>query len=572
MLGLLVFSLTGNVRLEEFTDVTFSAFLSGRFTGTPEGIFHNYHMLSGWSFVLEALQVRFPGVAVYDVYVLLLCFGVFALMSAWLRLSAYSKAAGRGKQAPSAKPLRLDWMLLWALPFVLLPQSTSLAMLGQGLWLMQTALRLHPLERQDHPSSSGLHQGVWYGLGASLFLLRAESALLLVLLLGPMLFAVSANPDATWMQRFRPWWRTLLMLVLCLLFSDAAFDQDDRRYDRMRGFKVSVWDHGLDRSAGALDSSCDSAVYAAFRLGFLGDPAAFSPQAMEAMQVPNSDAYLVHAVKAERWLQRAQHGLFSVWHSIRSLGFAGPGLLVLHVLALWSLTSKSLRRLVLWRQAWLGLLLLLVAIGIKMEARVLGPLLLLNALMLLHLVVGHGTTPKIKTLQRLLWVSLAFAVLHPAVHAYRARVLADSPEAIEAFLGLPFKTDGPNTKSVFNYESAVLLFNTVNGRMTAEAQNQLLALDFGYLSLYGSHARYMEQQLGERSFVGQIEALAQSNAWLASSPERIDLLMAYIHGCYGPIVKAEPVHDARAKTVLHGALVPLYWYRLVWTPNALSDA
>lgn len=516
------FAIAGWIHFEEFTDITIAAFLSGHFSLEPEGIFNNYNMLLGWAPLLERLQGTLPGQSVYGVFILVLM-ALLLWHYACLGIQGYPSGAGKFYCIAYGAVL-----FLLIFPVILFPQITVLAILLQGSSL------LHFVNGQKNENLS-LSPLYLLPVFTASVLLRAEAAFLVLVFLAPLLYLLLANQQRERRSFLRALLVVLTLLVALTLLGSTGWTADDARYAAFRPYKVAAWDQGIEVSSLHPANPEDEAIARAFQQLFLADADRITPSRLEQIGFPKLDKDMGLMWRTLFHVgPRLENALLSTLISMQVMGFGGPALLLLLIFLLYCsriLPDNQFHHF-LAVQVWFGLLFFGLAYLLKMEARFLAPMLLLNILgCWLWWIARKGMDAGIGRMGvGLVAAAFLFLVLHNGRRLENIFAQQRAQAKIPEFL-----QEGQLAKNeiqLFNYQSVALLFPGPLESRDRPEYAAIGALDFGYLRCYDSHMKHLVQLTGEQTFALQIQSFVDRGAIWVSTAERMAVLETYMQDVY----------------------------------------
>lgn len=547
----------------EYTDKFFTAYVDGSFdSGTPKAVFYNYGYLTAISQLMAWLYGLWPAFNWYGIVVQ--CIMVLTTTGFLFLLQSLYRSADRLRWAVVLTGVGL-------LPFwvyhVTLYRTTELAFLAFGI--SSLVLVLSFTERVGATMGSLRTVRVYFLL---LFLLstlvRVEPILMSSIIWVP--YGLIA-----WKRKAtrRSVLKVLLVTVIGVGGSYALYmstiGPGSAMFKERRVYNYTIWDFGQAEEHLNLTSAADSIKLQAARQFFVSDKDEMNGAFYQRIGIlpleKSLDAIPGYLLDIKLRVAKA----INIWKGLlveQWVMFAAAVILFIGASLLLLLNGRQNQWLfLLSMQLWFYLVLFGVTIFMKMELRVLCPLLTLDMVAITSLVFlwVDGLDTKLST-TILLLTMISLAMIGVGRLQEMRSVVADyqlGAKNIRAFKA-ELLAEHHDKTIIFNSIAWQLLRADLFDNNELQATMQLLAFDNGELYMYPTYDKTMRQWCGSDHLKDIAEAIVdkKDEILIVSTLDRMQLIEDYLLIVYGVELNVMPVFNdsALSKPRYSDKMIPSY--------------
>lgn len=535
----------------EYTDKFFTAYVDGSFdSGTPKAVFYNYGYLTIISQLMAWLYGLWPSLNWYGIIVqaiMVFTTGGFLFLLQSLYLSVAKHKWLVGLASVSLLPFWIYHIVLY--------RTTELAFLAFGV------------------SSMVLILSFTSALGPAMGKLRSVRAYFLILFLISTLVRVEPilMSSIIWVPYGLIAWnhkaqrkavlKVLLVTVVCVGGSYGLYmstiGAGSAMFKERRVYNYTIWDFGQADEHLNLNSAADSIKLKAAQQFFVSDKYEMNGAFYQRIGIlpleKSVDAIPGFLLDIELRVDKALH----IWRSLLAgqwVMFAAAIVLFIGASLLLLLNGRYKQwAFMLALQLWFYLVLFAVTVFMKMELRVLCPLLTLNMILIVSLIFVwvdlNAERAKVNTtILNLTLVSLV--VLGVFKFNELRSVTADyqvGAKNIRAFKKELLAEHGDKT-IIFNSICWQLLRADLFDNNELQADMQLLAFDNGELYMYPTYDKTMQQWCGSDHLSDIAKAIVEKKeeVLFVSTVDRMHLIEDYLRIVYGVDLNVLPVYPNSA--------------------------
>lgn len=533
---------------EELTDIVFSFLFTGLLQSSPGSIFNNYECLFGISWLVHIVQVWLPHINAWGVLLILIngiCIYLILLIFYHFFRAHFEK--------------RTALLLFGAVYLILLYDFLLIQFTKTAIYCC--FLGFYYLLHEPRKTRRAMLL-ILTGL-----LLRAEAfwLMLLVSLAAHLFYWGPALKEPLSRKKFH--WLLLLLLGLAVSFlNKRVYNADDARYDAFRAYKYALVDFRPD-VAKKLNER-DSVRLDAMQHFFFGDhDSLINRPTFERLGVQSIERFSflssIQSFSANEFRLKMVNIriLLKAWKELYLLWVA---LLLFAAISLYGRDVPALKRM-LGLVAFMLLFLTAITAYIKMESRVLHPLLLITLFYVYRLGFGEANIrEKIRKrfLSEALILVCCYLLFFKIFFVIRDRIRLENQS--EHFF-TAWKKDHKEDILVPDLHSWQL-FSTQALYDPAEYRKlRMISLDDGYMCMMQQHLDYMKAMTGSDHFKDYLSYVEtqRSQIYFLGTAERTQVLEDYIKAIYGRTWKLQPT---TAVPVVSGygptGYLEFYLYRL----------
>ncbi len=514
---------------EEYADITFAIINQGIFTGKAENLFNNYGALTGIGNVYKYLYGANNTVPWY---------GIFSLAYLSLVLTNFTLLfdvfySRLNTTDLKKKAFAFITALLVLFQYIILIQITKTT-----LMLAIPVLALLLLNQQKTVKINGW---VWAYLLFCLVvdtMLRAEALFLLIIFSVPVL-VIAKGFKAGSIASFKIYALPLVISLTVLYLSTLTYNANDVAYKNISAYKVGAWDGGIDQSKIKFDTKADSIKLYAFGNIFMSDTDSINAELFKKYN--NIDQYnkagLFVSNIISNFPHRVTHGMITMWLSILMSGYFLLAIILLHVFLLVAIQGRDNKLKYILCSLAFAALLLLVAVVLKMEERVMSPLLI-NQLVLVFILFKDKISTGIKFFNAFILLLIAISLFN--VYRKGSYAMIKKEERNTILAQQKFIAENYPNKTViidlysFNYVVPDVLRETDFLQNMRKGNNQMLCIDNGYIALYDSYKTHIAGITGSTKFSQSVAYLQQNKKDIIyiSTSNRIHFFFNYCNSIY----------------------------------------
>ncbi len=556
----------------EFSDRFFTAYVDGSFSGgATKPIFYNYGFFTALSHFMAVGYDVLPQFNWYGIFgegfMLLATTGFF-----WL-LYAFAHAFGKQR-----------WLILgyvaFLLPFwcyhIVLYRTTELAFLTCGIGILGLVFSYLPAVVEQITRLKQVRVFFTILLLFSVFI-RLESTLMCTAIFLPYGLWVAGSRGA----RIGLFKITLIVLPVYIgayLLYLGATGPAEKVFRDTRVYTHTLWDFGQDENLFTLSSAADSVKLEASQSFFISDEVALSAEFYHRIGVipleKSLGSFNDYFVGFDLRIEKA----IAVWHQLlleQSVFFIGYGLALAFGLLLMMVNQAYKKMALLFlMQLWFWAILFGVTVFMKMELRVMAPLITLGlvTLTLLPLVLLPQAWQDYKK-NTLIIGAFGLVFLIPA-----------SLKMYELIQSANYYQLGSDNIRVFKdelkqprFENSIIVFHSLAWQMLHAdvfdenefANNSnYLAFDNGELYMYPQYKKAMQAICGGYGVkqIAQYLVDHKEQVVFISDAARMDLIERYIEIVYGIPFKTKPIFpESILRNPAGGYMMPEYANHLAFS-------
>lgn len=571
VLHLLCYLLFG-IYYSEYTDRFLTAYVDGSFSGgITKPVFYNYGFNTGVSHAMAIGYSLLPQLNWYGIFgaaiMLMATTGLF-----YLAYTHWQSFAGRKWLAVGA--------YVFLLPFwcyhIVLHRTTELASLACGIGILGLVATYFPTVAQR--LTHGVQVRVFYTLLilVSIFL-RMEPTLLCTGIFLPYGLWVALNSKAR---------RGLLKISLVVLpvFAGAymlylsAPGPAEVIFRDTRVYTHTLWDFGQEEHFYHPKTAADSVKLEASLAYFISDEVMLSPEFYSQVGVipleKSLSSFTNYFIGFNYRVQKA----LDVWYVLaqeQTLFFVAYGLaMAFALLLLWLNHERKKLALLLGLQLWFVAILFGVTVFMKMELRVMTPLVTLNLIVLTLytvLLLPNGWLANKTNGWLLVVASMVF--IWPMIHKsadlwHSASNYKVANENIQAFKTELKQPTFNNRIIVFHSFAWQMLYGNLFDNNEFAQNTNFLAVDNGEMYMYPQFRKAMVACCGGYTVKSIIDYLLanKESVVFVSDAGRMDLIERYVETVYGvPFNTKQAFPESVLQKPKGGVMMPEYASHLVFS-------
>lgn len=328
-----------------------------------------------------------------------------------------------------------------------------------------------------------------------------------------------------------------LFAVLLLLFINYPRNAAEQAYLDIRPYQFTLWDYHQQHEDILLDSRADSVKLATAKRSFLADEEALSPEFFESIRLKQTDKTpddLPNYFQNFTYQQKRMADYFEQFILAYPSLFVGYLLFFLFILNRAVFPGKAVLNISMF-----AVTLLLLAFFMKMEWRLLYPLLSLSIIILLMQPVAADRIygPE-KWLSILILITSLSCILNMTGYYLmrKSNVQAQLRDIREQL------SDLPKESVVLMDKNAIInWYGAYFQRIDYNKLPLLVPYDNGLMFIQNSHKRFLYQTLGCNTFECITkQTLSRSNVYLLSDNRRKELILNYLAEIYKIRINLKP--------------------------------
>lgn len=542
---------------EEYTDVVFTIIYKGIFVGQSDNLVNNYGALTGIGQIykyLYGINNSLPWYGIFSIFYSILILGNLIIISKLL----FSRLEIKNNYKT---------IISVAIPFILLFHYYALFQITKITFTLGISIIILLL--------FNYYKKITFSKGAIAYIafcliidsmLRAEALFLLVLFFG-VTTVCSLGIKETFLLSLRVYIIPIVISLLALFLSTQTYTDADVEYNKISAYKVGAWDGGIDPTKIHFETKNDSIKYAAFCNFLLSD--------RDSVNLPLLTKYSIDAYdKKGNFLSnithnfpfRLQHGFFTLYISFRVAGFFTIVMLFANLLLLLSIIDKKARTKFILANAAFIASIIFVAIVIKMEERVLVPLMLGQTLLCYLFFYPYLVFAKKRTTILLSICGLFILIQFSRKVEYLIEKKTEYNTIINSYPSMVEQCK--NKTLVFNLFSCNVLAPGVLTEdklacMLRDNNVQVLCLDNGYIALHQTYIDYMNKMVGSAHYTDITRYLNnhKNDVYYISPAKRHEFITNYFNTIYGANFKPGPVKYYNGITCYFTGESTYYLYR-----------
>jgi hypothetical protein len=564
LLHILCYGVWG-IYYSEFSDRFFTTYVDGSFSGgIAKPIFYNYGFYTALSHLMAVGYNMLPQLNWYGVFsetfMLFATTGFLWIAYAYWHAIAHMRMIAVG-------------LILLLLPFwsyhIVMYRTTELAFLACGIGILGLVVSYLPIVMQRIPKILQVRVFFTIQLILAVFI-RLEPTLMCTAIFLPYGLWVARQGQAR-MGLFK------VSLVVLPVFAGAymlylgATGPEEKMFRDTRVYTHTLWDFGQDEHLFQLKTAVDSIKLEAAQTFFISDEQALSPEFYESIGVLPLEKSLGSLGDYFVGFNLRVAKAINVWHGLalkQPLFFMAYTLALFFALVLLGLNHQNKKLLlILAMQLWFWAILFGVTVFMKMELRVMAPLLTLGLVSLTLfpiLLMPEGWMGR--RFNRSFMLLSGMCLLVPAV--LKTQELRQS--ATNYQLGkenmLAFKAELKQPQfegriMVFHSFAFQLLYADLFDSNEFAREENFLAIDNGEMYMYPQFKQAMTAYCGGYGVADIANYLVahKEQVVFVSDSARMDLMERYIETVYAIPFKTKPTY---LESILHhpagGVMLPEY--------------
>ncbi len=564
LLHILCYGVWG-IYYSEFSDRFFTTYVDGSFSGgIAKPIFYNYGFYTALSHLMAVGYNMLPQLNWYGVFsetfMLFATTGFLWIAYAYWHAIAHMRMIAVG-------------LILLLLPFwsyhIVMYRTTELAFLACGIGILGLVVSYLPIVMQRIPKILQVRVFFTIQLILAVFI-RLEPTLMCTAIFLPYGLWVARQGQAR-MGLFK------VSLVVLPVFAGAymlylgATGPEEKMFRDTRVYTHTLWDFGQDEHLFQLKTAVDSIKLEAAQTFFISDEQALSPEFYESIGVLPLEKSLGSLGDYFVGFNLRVAKAINVWHGLalkQPLFFMAYTLALFFALVLLGLNHQNKKLLlILAMQLWFWAILFGVTVFMKMELRVMAPLLTLGLVSLTLfpiLLMPEGWMGR--RFNRSFMLLSGMCLLVPAV--LKTQELRQS--ATNYQLGkenmLAFKAELKQPQfegriMVFHSFAFQLLYADLFDSNEFAREENFLAIDNGEMYMYPQFKQAMTAYCGGYGVADIANYLVahKEQVVFVSDSARMDLMERYIETVYAIPFKTKPIYlESIFNRPAGGVMLPEY--------------
>lgn len=507
------------IYLDEFTDIVFSTIFTGLFQTQPGSIFNNYECLFVINKLIQRLQVIFINVNMYGI--IIVSINSYCI---YLTILLFSEKIIPEKFSFFRLSILACIISLLLHDFIFIQfTKTSIYCNFLGCYLL--------LNDKEKTKTALLL--ILLGV-----LLRTETFwFVFVFFIGINLIQQRIQFIQYLQKRKYIWLMIILSASLISYLNKQPYNDDDRCYEIFRKYKYSILDFKQKDSSHSVLSKQNYVKYYSLHNAFFGD----------TDSLINTDVFVQLNIKQHNRVDfvsfvktfKYKHNITKAFSNLSNLAYNNRAnyIILLSVTLVLIVLLFSFKEFNLFRKVFMVLFfvfiyIFLITCYIKMEDRVLNPILLITLFYLLYNMQNlKSVNKKIHTLSIILILLSELFFLSECYYKLRHRI--NLRKQSTAFVE-KWNQQSINKILVPDLYSLHIFFPKATGETVEVKKIKLFSVDGGYLSMMGNHQHYMYNLVQSNHFKDYILYLIKNkdNVRFLGSDDRIALLQNYIMHIY----------------------------------------
>lgn len=537
-------------RFEDMSDIFFDNMFKGNFCNTPQHLFNNYPALFPFSYVFQALHSLNNTVPWYGIVMsaLFACI-VFAYQYLLLKLAQYYKLYSFYTN------IAVVLVLLLLLPDIIFLQYTKIGfyIANGGLFLAFYAMLTHSKSKT-----------IW--ITSAMFILIALSIRSMIVPVPLLFFFVFVFLFYKDIFKSKLLWVVGIAILLTMSASfsiNRAYTDDDNNYGKIKKLKELIFDYSVNENNDIYKSEKDSMKLVAYSNFLISDEANFTDDLYKQITNNSAESRAVVGMKElatdPGYVKHKLLLLFNKLVLIAKVNF----LIILSyilftlycfVLFIRNKNNKQALNLVLYNIAAL-IFLVGFSLLIKMESRLLLPLLVISYLYTLILLLKHTkpNSAENSTNKYILYFAALLLILNVSQKLYMSYNWGNVTTQKNKLYRLLDTEQKNRDIVVWDVLSFSILYPNIYASATLPANKTNLSVDCGYLFLTQSYKDYMRKKTGSTTFKEYVAYLIanKERVVLISNENKMKLLTDYMRVIYSIEFKPEklypnPVIDSKS--------------------------
>jgi hypothetical protein len=564
LLHILCFGIWG-IYYSEFSDRFFTAYVDGSFSGgIAKPIFYNYGFYTALSHLMAVGYNMLPQLNWYGVFgetfMLFATTGFLWIAYAYWHTIAHMRIIAAG-------------LILLLLPFwsyhIVMYRTTELAFLACGIGILGLVVSYLPIVMQRIPKLLQVRVFFTVLLLLAVFI-RLEPTLMCTAIFLPYGLWVARQGKAR-VGLFK------VSLVVLPVFAGAymlylgATGPAERMFRDTRVYTHTLWDFGQDENLFQLTTAADSIKLEAAQTYFISDEQALSPEFYESIGVLPLEKSLGSLGEYFVGFNLRVAKAINVWHDLalkQPIFFIAYTLALFFALVLLGFNHQNKKLLlILAMQLWFWAILFGVTVFMKMELRVMAPLLTLGLVSLTLfpiLLLPEGWMGRRFNMPFMLLSGMCLLV--PAVLKTQElqQSAANYQLGKENMLAFKVELKQPQFEGrilVFHSFAFQLLYADLFDNNEFAREENFLAIDNGEMYMYPQFKQAMTAYCGGYGVADIANYLVahKEQVVFVSDGARMDLMERYIETVYAIPFKTKPIY---LESILHhpagGVMLPEY--------------
>ncbi len=564
LLHLLCYGIWG-IYYSEFSDRFFTAYVDGSFSGgIAKPIFYNYGFYTALSHLMAVGYNMLPQLNWYGVFgetfMLFATAGFLWIAYAYWHTIAHMRIIAAG-------------LILLLLPFwtyhIVMYRTTELAFLACGIGILGLVVSYLPIVMQRIPKLLQVRVFFTVLLLLAVFI-RLEPTLMCTVIFLPYGLWVARQGKAR-VGLFK------VSLVVLPVFAGAymlylgATGPAEKMFRDTRVYTHTLWDFGQDEHLFQLKTAVDSIKLEAAQTYFISDEQALSPEFYESIGVLPLEKSLGSLGDYFVGFNLRVAKAINVWHSLalkQPLFFIAYTLALFFALVLLGLNHQNKKLLlILAMQLWFWAILFGVTVFMKMELRVMAPLLTLGLVSLTLfpiLLMPEGWMGR--RFNRSFMLLSGMCLLVPAVLKTQElrQSAANYQLGKENMLAFKAELKQPQFEGrimVFHSFAFQLLYADLFDSNEFAREENFLAIDNGEMYMYPQFKQAMTTYCGGYGVADIANYLVahKEQVVFVSDSARMDLMERYIETVYAIPFKTKPIYlESIFNRPAGGVMLPEY--------------
>lgn len=521
IIALLLIAKFSGIYLDEFSDIVFSTIFTGLFQTEPGTIFNNYECLFIIAKLIQKIQSLFSFVNIYGLAIVLInTYCIYTIILLFTEFTIFKN----NKAIYLTILLSIVSILIHDFIFI---QFTKTSMLCNFIGIYHLLY-----------SDKKLKQGI--SLIICGLLLRSET-FWLVLIFTMCIHIISQRIDLTERIKRRKyiWFIILITGVTISVFNKRVYTEDDKRYESFRTYKYTILDFTQKNNKRLLLTKKDSVKLFCLQHAFFSDnDSLLSINTFKQLSIDKHNRidlifFLKSIIQKENLYRSFKifNELVVYYNSIYLLWLS-----ILLAILIFLLEQKEylLFRKVLMSFSFLLIFILFITIYIKMENRVLEPLLIITLYYLFKLtdsvIIKNTNNLSIKITTGVICIMLLY---FDSEFYYKYKHRTNLHTQSQKFLSDWNMTNSDKLliPDLFSWE---VFFSSAISNPTSVRNIKLFSLDGGYLSMMENHLTYMNNIVKSNHFKDYIDYVVKNkqDIYFFGNDERIRLLQNYVLEVY----------------------------------------